>query len=105
MKKKSLFLRVFGTLSLIASSSLYAVDIVDIYSYQEEKVKIQKLFSMNGLDYKTKSAIGWVRVLNNPEKRKEYKLDNLASSEIIYLTSVLKELSKLDAIAFEGKLR
>ena len=105
MKKKSLFLHILGSLSLIASSSLYAADVIDVYSYQEEKVKIQKLFSMNGLDYNTKSAIGWVRVLNNPEKRKEYKLDNLASSEIVYLTSVLKELSKLDVIAFEGKLR
>lgn len=105
MKKKSLFLHVLGSLSLIASSSLYAVDIVDIYSYQEEKVKIQKLFSMNGLDYNTKSAIGWVRVLNNPEKRKEYNLDKLPNADIVYLTVVLKELSKLDVIAFEGKLR
>ena len=95
----------FCFLIALCLTDIQAVEIKDIYDCDTEKHAIQKLFKVRDLDFDSKSAIGWVRVLNSPDKRKEYKLDDLDNSQIIYLTARLKEISKFSRTAFEGKLR
>ena len=88
----------------VCFSNLSAVDIQDNTYYEIEKSKLQKLFKEKDLDFDSKSLVGWVRVLNSPDKRVEYRLNDLNDNQIVYLTSKLKELSKVNT-AFEGKLR
>lgn len=97
------FIALLFTVS-VCFSNLSAVDIQDVGDYDIEKSKLQKLFKEKDLDFDSKSLVGWVRVLNSPNKRVEYKLNDLDENQIIYLTAKLKELSKVN-IAFEGKLR
>lgn len=70
------------------------------YDYQVLDLLIAKK-----LDINSKSYLGWARVLNDQEKRKEYNLDDLSHDEIASLTAELKELSKRNISTFEGKLK
>lgn len=62
-----------------------------------------KIFDERKIDISSKSYMGWVRVLNNPTKRKEYNLDDLNQNIITILTGELKNLSEENS--FGGKLK
>ena len=75
----------------------------DVYKYDTRTIEV--FFKEKYLEFDSKSPLGWVRVINNQDKRKEYNLLDLTNDQIIYLTAVLKEKSKTDVQRFEGKLR
>ena len=62
-----------------------------------------KVFEIKHIDINAKSYLGWARVLNNQEKRIEYKLNDLDKDEITLYIYQLKELSAKEATG--GKLR
>ena len=66
---------------------------------------IKTVFKDRNLDFESKSSLGWVRVLNNPDKRNEYGLGDLEESQILYITAQLKLVSKIKNDTFEGKLK
>lgn len=82
-------------LSLSLSFSLLSASEKSVYDF----------FVSKNIDMTTKSYLGWVRVLNDEQKRKEYKVDDLNKNEVTIYVAQLKELSKNNSSTFEGKLK
>ena len=68
-----------------------------------QKASVLDCFYSKDIDITSKSYLGWIRVLNNDIKRKEYKLDDLNQKEVELYVQQLKELSKSNS--FKGKLK
>lgn len=80
------------------------VCILLITTFLSSDTDIVKVFDMRHIDINSKSYLGWARVLNDPDKRKEYKLNDLRQEEIVLYIEQLKKLSSKDA-DFGGKLK
>ncbi len=88
---------------LFLCSTLIHANATDTTQIKSEYVKV--IFKERDLDFDSKSALGWARVINNPERRKEYGLNDLKENEIVMLTAELKDIYKRSSSTFEGKLK
>lgn len=75
-----------------------------ITTFLSSDTDIVKVFDMRHIDINSKSYLGWARVLNDNNKRKEYKLNDLDQEEIVIYIEQLKKLSSKDS-DFGGKLK
>lgn len=75
-----------------------------ITTFLSSDTDIVKVFDMRHIDISSKSYLGWARVLNDNNKRKEYKLNDLDQEEIVIYIEQLKKLSSKDS-DFGGKLK
>ena len=83
--------------------NLFTFAFVFVFTSTIKAETIYYILEQKNLDISSKSYLGWTRVLNNPDKRKEYKLDDLPPVLIAQLTEELKTLAKQNS--FEGKLK
>ena len=75
--------------------------VFNVHAYEHDVTSM--LISRN-LDISSKSYLGWARVINDADKRKEYRLDDLDEKTIKYYVVQLQELSK-KSTDFGGKLK